>query len=168
MRHLRKRRPVRLILELLSQGITPHKIALTVALGVVLGVTPVLGSTTLVCTAAAVVLGLNLPLIQVINYLIYPLQFVLLLPFIQAGQWLFREPPLPLSLAQIAALIRGHFWHAIASLWTYTLHGLVAWLILGAVVALLIYLTLLPVLRRFVPDGARHPGNEAATREPLA
>src|SRR5487761_2313685 len=107
---LRDHKLVRLILELLSQGITPHKIALTVALGVVLGVTPVLGSTTLLCTAAALVFGINLPLIQVVNYLVYPLQLLLLIPFIQAGQWLFRQPSLPFSLAQRTALFRMNFW----------------------------------------------------------
>lgn len=151
MKRLRDSKLVRLVVELLSQGITPRKIALTIALGVVLGVTPVLGSTTFLCAVAAVALGLNLPLIQLINYLMYPLQFVLLLPFIQAGQWLFREPPLPLSFIQIAQMARANLWHTIASLWDYTLHGLVAWLILGTAAALLIHLALLPILKHFVP-----------------
>src|SRR5487761_117909 len=133
---LRDHKLVRLILELLSQGITPHKIALTIALGVVLGVTPVLGSTTILCAAAAVVFGINLPLIQVVNYVVYPLQLLLLIPFIQAGQWLFRQPPLPFSFAQLTALLRLRFWQTLAMLWEYTLHGLIAWLILGGIAAL--------------------------------
>ena len=143
---LRDHKLVRLILELLSQGITPHKIALTVALGVVLGVTPVLGSTTLLCAAAALAFGINLPLIQVVNYLVYPLQLLLLIPFIQAGQWLFRQPPLPFSLAQLTALFRVSFWHTLGMLWEYTLHGLVAWSILGGTAALMIYLISRPIL----------------------
>jgi uncharacterized protein (DUF2062 family) len=58
------RRLVRPILELLRQGVTPGKIALSLALGVVLGVFPVLGSTTALCTLAAITLRLNLPAIQ--------------------------------------------------------------------------------------------------------
>ena len=143
---LRDHKLVRLILELLSQGITPHKIALTVALGVVLGVTPVLGSTTLLCTAAALVFGINLPLIQVVNYLVYPLQLLLLIPLIQAGQWLFRQPPLPFSFAQLAALLRLRFWQTLAMLWEYTLHGLIAWLILGGMSVFIIYMMLRPIL----------------------
>jgi len=148
---LRDHKLVRLTLELLSQGITPHKIALTVALGVVLGVTPVLGSTTLLCTAAALVFGINLPLIQVVNYVVYPLQLLLLIPFIQAGQWLFRQPPLPFSFAQIIALLHMSFRHTAGLLWDYTLHGLVAWLILGGGAALILYLALLPILTRLLP-----------------
>jgi len=143
---LRDHKLVRLILDLLSQGITPHKIALTVALGVVLGVTPVLGSTTLLCTAAALVFGINLPLIQVVNYVVYPLQLLLLIPFIQAGQWLFRQPPLPFSFAQLTALLRLRFWQTLAMLWEYTLHGLIAWLILGGMSVFIIYMVLRPIL----------------------
>ena len=52
------------VIQLLRQGVSPEKIALTIALGIILGVTPVLGSTLLLCTLAAIVLRLNLPAIQ--------------------------------------------------------------------------------------------------------
>lgn len=156
MRHWRANKLLRLILELLSQGITPHKLALTIALGAVLGVTPVLGSTTVLCTLAALALGLNLPLIQLVNYLMYPLQLLLVLPFIQAGQWVFREPPLPFSISQIATLIHHGLWRALVTLWDYTLHGLVAWLVLGAITCAGIYFVLLLILKRFVPKQGIH------------
>ncbi|MDE2195677.1 MAG: DUF2062 domain-containing protein [Gammaproteobacteria bacterium] len=154
MRRWRDNRLVRLVIQLLGQGVTPRRIALTVALGVVLGVTPVLGSTTALCALAAVALQLNLPLIQLVNYLVYPLQFVLLVPFVQAGQWLFREPPLPLSLTQIIGMLRAGVWRSLAALWDYVLHGLAAWLLLGSLAVLLIYILLLPVLTRLLPADA--------------
>ncbi len=143
---LRNHKLVRLIAALLSEGITPHKIALTVALGVMLGVTPVLGTTTILCAIAALALRINLPLIQVVNYLVYPLQLLLLIPFIQAGQWLFGQPPLPFSFTQLTALFHENFWHTLNMLWNYTLHGLVAWLVLGGIAAAFIYIVLRPLL----------------------
>jgi uncharacterized protein (DUF2062 family) len=143
---LRDHKLVRLIHELLSQGITPHKIALCVALGAMLGVTPLIGSSTIMCAVLALVFGINLPLIQVVNYLVYPLQLLLLIPFIQAGQWLFHQPPLPFSLAQLTSLFRMSFWHTLGMLWDYILHGLVAWSILGGIGACVIYLTARPLL----------------------
>jgi hypothetical protein len=44
---LSKNRLIAPFIELLRQGMSPEKIALTIALGIMLGVTPVLGSTTL-------------------------------------------------------------------------------------------------------------------------
>lgn len=147
----RDNRVTRLVVELLSQGITPQKIALTVALGLLFGTMPVIGTTTLLCTLVALGLRLNLVLIQVVNQLAYPLQILLFIPFVQAGQMLFRQPPLPFSLAQITAMFRQGFWRAMVSLWDYTLHGLVAWMLLGGLGSILIYVLSLPLFKRLVP-----------------
>lgn len=136
----------RLIVALLSEGMTPHKIALTLALGVLLGATPVLGTTTILCAVAAVALRLNLALIQAVNFIVYPLQLLLLIPFMQAGQWIFRQPPLPFTYAQLLALFHQGFWHALEMLWIYSLHGVVAWLLLGGAGTVVLYLILRPLL----------------------
>ena len=143
-----RRRIVIPILDLLRQGITPEKISLSIALGITLGVTPVIGSTTILCFLVAAVFGLNLPAIQLVNYVVYPLQFALLIPFIRMGAWIFAEQPAKTSVAQILSLIRADVWSAIATLWTVTMHALVAWLALGSLASLVIYLSLAPVLRR--------------------
>ena len=83
------RKVVQPLLELLRQGLTPEKIAFTIALGITLGVTPVLGSTALLCTLAAVAFRLNLPAIQLVNWLVYPLQLALLVPLLRIGAWMF-------------------------------------------------------------------------------
>ena len=146
------------ILDLLRQGVTPEKIALSIALGITLGVTPVLGSTSILCFLAAALLGLNAPAIQVVNYVVYPLQFALLIPFIRMGEWVFAAQPMKISVAQILNLIRADVWTAIAVLWTATIHALVAWLALGSLGSLLLYVLLAPALRRLsraLPAGAR-------------
>ena len=143
-----RRRIVIPILDLLRQGITPEKIALSIALGIALGVTPVLGSTSILCFLAAVVFRLNVPAIQLVNYFVYPLQVALLIPFIRMGEWIFAARPASISVAQILNLIRTDAWSAIATLWTATMHALVAWLAVGSLAALVIYLLLAPALRK--------------------
>jgi uncharacterized protein (DUF2062 family) len=142
------RRLVRPILDLLRQGVTPEKIALSIALGVALGVFPVLGSTTALCALAALVLRLNLPAIQVVNYFVYPLQIALLIPFFRMGEWLFRSPHLPLSVSQIYAMIHANMWDAIRSLWTTAWHAVIVWCLLAPVFVAIVYAVLAPVLRR--------------------
>jgi len=134
-------------IELLKQGITPERIALTIALGITLGVTPVLGSTSLLCALAALFLRLNLPAIQLVNGLVYPLQLTMLVPFLRIGAWMFRVAPPAVSVPVLFRMIRADMWHAIATLWTATMHALVAWLTLGAIATGLLYLILVPVLR---------------------
>src|SRR6266849_7485271 len=102
------RRLLRPILDLLRQGVTPEKMALSLALGGALGVFPALGCTTLLCTIVAIVLRLNLPAIQIVNYFVYPIQIALLLPFFRLGEKLFRATHLPVSVAQIHGMIHAN------------------------------------------------------------
>jgi uncharacterized protein (DUF2062 family) len=144
------RRLVRPLLDLLRQGVSPGKIALSLALGVTLGVFPVLGSTTALCALAAFALQLNLPAIQIVNYFVYPLQIALLIPFFRLGEKLFRAPHLPISVPQIYAMIHANMGNAIRSLWTTTWHAIVVWCLVAPVCAAALYAVLTPALRRAV------------------
>jgi uncharacterized protein (DUF2062 family) len=143
-----KRKFVIPILDLLRQGITPEKIALSIALGITLGVTPVLGSTSILCFLAALAFRLNVPAIQLVNFAVYPLQFALLIPFLRMGEWIFGAPPMKITLAQIVGMIRANAFAAMDTLWVATLHALVAWLLIGSLLLLLLYLLLVPFLKR--------------------
>jgi uncharacterized protein (DUF2062 family) len=142
--HLRVVAPIS---ALLTQGITPEKIALSLAFGIVLGTFPVLGSTTVLCAAAALIFGLNLPAIQLVNWLIYPMQLFLLVPFLRIGEKLFHAAPLQFSLAQILSMVRADMPHAVSTLWLAELHAISAWLLIGLPAMLLIYFLLSAAIR---------------------
>lgn len=148
MRSFWERKIVRPIINLLKQGMTPEKIALGLALGIVLGIFPVIGMTTLLCTVAAFLFRVNLPAIQVANYLAAPLQLGLLLPFYRAGEWLFHAPHLPLSVKEISALVEKDMLGAMALLWDTTLHAAAAWALIAPVLVLLLYHLFKPALHR--------------------
>ncbi len=143
------------LVELLKQGVSPEKIALTVALGISLGTVPVLGSTSMLCTLAALRLRLNLPAILAVNWLVYPLQIALLIPFLRAGAWLFHVDGPKLTVIQIFGMIRASIWQTITALWTATMHALVVWAIAGAVASAVVYLGVLVFLRLFWRTEAR-------------
>ncbi|NWG14061.1 MAG: DUF2062 domain-containing protein [Acidobacteria bacterium] len=117
------------------------------AFGVALGVFPALGATTLLCTLAALALRLNLPAIQLVNYIVYPLQLFLLIPFMKLGGWLLGAPRIELSAAQVVEILRGDVWDAISRLWVATVHGIAAWLLVSPIIVLLIHMILTPILR---------------------
>jgi uncharacterized protein (DUF2062 family) len=143
------RKLVQPFIDLLKQGVTAEKIALTVALGITLGVTPVIGSTTMLCTLAAVSLRLNLPAILLVNGAVYPLQLMLLVPFLRAGAWMFRVGGPKLTIVEIFHLVRSNVWHATTTLWIATMHALVIWLMAGCMVSAVVYIVLVAALRRF-------------------
>jgi uncharacterized protein (DUF2062 family) len=75
----------------LRQGISPRRLALTLALGFAIGCIPVVGIPTVLCAGLALLLKLNLPAIQAANYVVMPLQVALIVPFVRLGGWLFRS-----------------------------------------------------------------------------
>jgi uncharacterized protein (DUF2062 family) len=143
-----QRKLVRPIIALLKQGVTPEKIALSVALGAALGVFPVFGCTTALCAIVALALRLNLPAIQFVNYLMGPVQIVLLIPFFRLGEKLFRAPHLPLSVPRIYGMIHASMSGAIRLLWTTTWHAILAWSLVAPVFVAAVYVVLTPLLRR--------------------
>ena len=143
-----RRRVTRPIVELMRQGVTPEKMALSLALGTALGVFPVLGTTTALCALVAFLWRLNLPAIQIVNYFVYPLQIALLIPFFRAGERLFGAPHLPLSLAQILTVVHASFWGATRFLWTTIWHAAVAWCLIAPIFVALAYVILVALLRR--------------------
>lgn len=94
---------------LLAQGLNPDSLALCLAIGFVLGFFPVFGITTILCIVAATMLRLNQVAIQVANYCGYPLQFILFIPFIRLGEFLFGLSPISIRPAEISALARTDF-----------------------------------------------------------
>jgi uncharacterized protein (DUF2062 family) len=148
MRSFFKRKLIDPIVKLLRQGISPEKVALGMAVGVVVGIFPVIGSTTILCTLAAFILKLNLPAIQLVNYLVYPLQIALLIPFFQFGAWLFDVEPLTMSATQLISMFKTDLWNTIIQLWDTTMRAIAAWSLICLPVAGSLYYTLRPLLRR--------------------
>ncbi|MDE3197568.1 MAG: DUF2062 domain-containing protein, partial [Acidobacteriota bacterium] len=140
-------RASRVIKGLLSQGITPEKISLAIALAVVIGVFPVLGTTTALCAAAAMIFGLNPAAMQLVGWLVYPAQLALLVPMMRLGSLLFGLRPVP-PLSELLHLMRADLWGAVKVFWPSTLSAVGAWLIASPVAVALIYFALLPPLRR--------------------
>jgi uncharacterized protein (DUF2062 family) len=135
------------IFELLRQGITPEKIALSIAFGAVLGSMPFIGVTTTLCFVVALLFRLNPVAIQLVNYLMYPVQLVLFVPFIRAGEKVFHAHRLAISVAQLEQLIHTNTVQAIRILWTALWHAVIVWAVVAPLAILVIYTALTPVMR---------------------
>jgi hypothetical protein len=72
----------------------------------------------------------------------YPLQFILFLPFIRLGEFIFNELPMHFSIPQIYNMFKKDLLGAIDTLWWTTMHAIIAWLLVCPIPALAIYLVL--------------------------
>lgn len=125
----------------LRQGISPQRLALTLALGFAIGCFPVVGVPTAVCALVALGLKLNLPAIQAANYVAMPLQVVLMAPFVRLGGWMFAFGP-------SQALTAGSNLHMLERFASMAGGALVAWMMFAGPAVVLMTLTLTIVFRR--------------------
>ena len=135
---------------MLSTGITPPKLALTVALGFVIGIMPFFGMASLLCTLLGLRLKLNIPALLLICYLSGPFHVLLYLPYIQLGIWMFNADEFRFSFDEILSMLRNDWFKALSKLWLANLLGIIAWLLSGGPIMGLIYVLMLPVFRKFV------------------
>ena len=147
-RNFFRRRLIEPILELLRQGVTPEKIALSLAFGLGVGIFPVLGVSTILCTLIAIVLRLNLPAIQLVNYLASPLQLALIIPFVRLGEHLLGVPPQPLSISEGFRIMGEGVLHSIVVLWDAIVHAALGWIVIGPFIIYGLYLVFRPLLAR--------------------
>jgi len=136
------------IVSLLGQGLTPETLALSFAMGLVLGVFPIIGATTILCFLAGAVFRLNHVALQLANHLAYPLQIPLILAFVRLGEGLLRAPRVTFDPI---ALVRHFQRDPVGFLREFGvtgLHGILGWSLVAPPVLLVLYLALRPPLRR--------------------
>ena len=141
-------RVVAVIIAQLTQGVTPQKLALTIALGLSLGIFPVLGTTTTLCAIAAIRLKLNQPVIQLVNWLVYPLQLGLVLLFIRAGEWMMHAPIVSFSLPDLLEKFHASPVKFFQEFGVLGLQGTVAWLFIAPFLTFITYSALLNPLKK--------------------
>jgi hypothetical protein len=144
---------------MLKEGLSPEGLGWSVAVGTALGINPLFGTSTPLCLGVALIFRLNQPAMQLANYLAYPLQLVLILPFIRLGERLFGGPHLPLTLAYLQAVLRTGLWGAIRMFWTSLWHASLAWLLVVPIPMVLLAWGLAAVFRTCSrPTGTRLEG----------
>jgi uncharacterized protein (DUF2062 family) len=129
----------------LLQGISPRRLALTLALGCAIGCIPVVGIPTLLCAGLALALGLNQPAIQAANYAVMPMQLLLVVPFMRLGGWLLAHPT---RQASVEALLHRSPLALVTQMGGLAAQALLAWLLVAGPAVVLMTLGLTPMLRR--------------------
>jgi len=112
------------------KGIDPETLALTVAVGLLLGVFPMYGCPTIFCTLAALALRLNMPAVQIVNLLTSPLQLALAIPFARLGE----------HIVPLRASLHGHGRQFAWGIAAAVLHAIAGWACAAVPVAAILYL----------------------------
>src|SRR6185295_12747552 len=100
---------------------------------------------------------LNMPSIQLVNYLLTPAQLLLIIPFLRFGEQLAGAPRYPVTLESGLALLSHGIWNAVRILWDAIIHAAFGWLVLAPLAAAILYFVFRQVFRRLAPARAAFP-----------
>ena len=135
------------ILKQLTQGVTPEKVALSLAVGSSLALFPILGTTTGLCILAGIVLGLNQPIIQGVNALCTFVYFPLIVAFVRLGDRIAGTAPSSLNFPEMISTFSHHPAEFIRKFGVTGLHAILGWVAVMPFWMGLVYFLSLPVLR---------------------
>ena len=134
---------------LLAQGVSPEQVTRTLAVGTVCSLFPFLGATSALNFLVGFCLRMNLPLLQALNLLLGPVQLVMILVYVRAGEWVWRSHGEPFTVSGMirvfSAVPLGDF---LGRFGLAGWHAFTAWLLSAPVIAGLVYLAGRPLVRK--------------------
>ncbi len=139
------------MINLLKEGLTPEKLAVTVALGFIVGIFP-LPVTTGFAVIVAFLFRLNLAAMQIVNYFVYPLQLALMIPFSKIGEKLLGAESSTMNINQITAVFEQGVMATLQQLWLFMLHSVFAWIVISIPVGFVFYYVALVSFRKLMPS----------------
>jgi uncharacterized protein (DUF2062 family) len=136
------------VVEQLTCGATPERLAWTISVGLMVGIFPIMGTTTVLGVLFGWLLRLNQAVLHVFRVFVYPLHLALILVFIRMGQQLFGSPPIGFSIPQLLVRFKESPLQFAKDFGLAAGEGVVAWLLVAPVAALVIKMAVQPLLSR--------------------
>lgn len=124
---------------LFKQGLTPKQLVeSTIAAGLISTI-PILGLSTFLITTVAIKRKLNLPIMISLSYLLWPVQILLIIPFIRMGEFIFSVPRNHHTIEEIISSFQNSFFQTLSHLSFELLCGLGGWFLTAVPVTIGIY-----------------------------
>ncbi|NBC84055.1 MAG: DUF2062 domain-containing protein [Bacteroidetes bacterium] len=145
-----KKKVVHPVTQSLRTGTSPHEVTLTLVLGILVSLIPVFGVSTIIVTTLALRMKLNLIIINIANFLVYPLQILFYIPFIQLGLIIHPSENAPHSFQEFISLAQESWIGAITFFGSATIFAVLAWLLVCIPLGLILYHIFYHSFRKFV------------------
>lgn len=113
-----------------KEGLTPEKLAFSVTLGIISGIFPVLGMTTLLSIILTMLFRQNLLVVQSVQWILALAQILLIIPFMQFGAFLLNQNGIHINMQQINHAFQSGFFPGIKTVGLFHLYGILTWFIL--------------------------------------
>ena len=129
-------------------GFTPEKLALSVTIGIVSGLFPVIGFTTLLSLALTAAFRQNLALVQSVNWILALVQVLLIIPLMRMGAMLWDQHNIRITLGQMIQAFQPGILEGMQTIGIFLLYGILAWCVLVIPAGAFSYYALLMAFRK--------------------
>ena len=124
---------------LFKQGLTPKELSQSIIVSGLISTIPILGVSTFMITTVSLNRKLNLPVMISLSYLMWPVQILLIIPFIRVGEFIFSVPRHHHTVEEIINSFQSSFFQTLSQLSFELLCGLGGWLLTAVPIAVGIY-----------------------------
>jgi uncharacterized protein (DUF2062 family) len=138
------------IIALFKQGLTPKELTQSIIISLMMSLIPILGISTFVLTTLSLRSKLNLPIMIALSYLMWPIQILLIIPFIRVGEFVFSVHTKNHSLEEIITSFQTSFFKTLSHLSFELLCGFGGWLFTAVPIALGTYFVSIAVLKTVI------------------
>lgn len=139
------------LILIFTYGLSPVQLALILSFGITLGLFPFIGLTSILCFIFAFVFRLNMVVIQLVNWVVSPLQLVMLVPFYKMGKYFsiewFNNAIIKI---EIEAFSSNEFIQKIISLVNSQILAIFGWVFISIPMALIIYFFSLLMYKKYL------------------
>lgn len=133
---------------LLKQGLTPKELCQSIIVSGLISTIPILGVSTFMITTVSLKRKLNFPVMISLSYLMWPVQILLIIPFIRVGEFIFSVPRNHHTVEEIISSFQSSFFQTLSQLSLALLCGFGGWLLTAVPAAVGIYGVTLLFLKR--------------------
>jgi uncharacterized protein (DUF2062 family) len=137
---------------LFKQGLAPIELTQSILVAALFSIVPILGVTTILLTVLSVKRKLNLPIMLAISYIMWPIQIVLIVPFINVGEFIFSIPQSHYSVEEIITSFQDSFFGTLSQLSFELLCGFGGWLLTAVPFFVAVYLVSNFLISKFSPS----------------
>lgn len=129
----------------LTQGATPSKLAWAAAVGVTIGIIPLMGTVSLLSVFAAAAFKLNQAITHLFTRIVLPLHIGLIIPFIRLGQRIHGAELLSATVPELVKRFGDAPMQFLRDFGLAAWHGFVAWLLVAPLLLFLVKWALTPI-----------------------
>lgn len=131
-----------------KDGLSPEKLAFSITIGLLAGLFPVFGATTLLSLLLTFIFRQNLMVVQSVQWIMGVFQVLMIIPFMRMGVWLLNQPEIQINIEQIKMAFQPGLLQGIKTMGVFHLFGIVGWIVISLPFGSALYFGLLKFFRR--------------------